>query len=105
MTYKEIEKNERKRDDILKMPDEPAGSRQVKLQYLAKAVGASVSHKPWGDCCAGEPELIDNINDALRTSTMIVMSKTANRNFTIALIATVIAFGSALAAWIAVLSS
>lgn len=35
---------------------------------------------------------------------MIDMCKTANRNFVIALIAITIAFGSALAAWIAVLS-
>jgi hypothetical protein len=103
MTYEEIERKENKRDEILRMSDEPTGSRQIKLQELAGEVGASTISRR-GAFHASEPELIDNINDALRTAAMIDMCKTANRNFIIALIAAVAAALSALAAWIAVLT-
>ena len=53
---------------------------------------------------ANEGELVYAIHQALQTATMIDACKTAARNYKIALIATVIALGSALAAWIAVLS-
>ena len=72
------------------------------LKDLSKKVGASITDRYKGHGEASIPQLVDNINQALQTATMIDMCKTANRNYKIALIATIIALGSAVALWIAV---
>jgi hypothetical protein len=69
------------------------------LRDLAKEVGAQ---QPNSKGVEFRDEIVKNINHALQTLAMIEMCKTASRNFVIALIATLIAFGSAIAAWVAV---
>lgn len=106
MTDKEIEEYKQKLVAIQKNHD--VKERFVALVKLAKKVGASTHGlSMWGDSDregVAEGNLVANIHNALQTATMINMCKAANRNFAIALIATVIAFGGALSAWIAVLS-
>lgn len=91
-----------------------SGNGQFKdLQKLAKELGASTidRYKGYGD--AGQAELTENIHQALQTASMINMSKTAAKNYEIAVTATkaavknywiaaAIAFLSMLAAWAAV---
>jgi len=106
MTNKEIEEYRKRLVEIQKIPDSEQNKRVEALQKLAKEIGGS--SKSWqpigGENIATESTLVDHINDALRTATMINMCKTASRNFIIALIATVIALVSAVAAWVAALS-
>lgn len=101
MTYEEIQQKKQRLIDIQKMSDSNQGKRYRALRDLAIEVGASTistyHQKP-----ANEGELADNIHQALQTATMIDMCKTASRNYVIALIATIIALGSAVALWIAV---
>jgi len=80
--------------------------RMQELSGFAKKVGASRSHwaRMGGDNNATEAQLVDNIQRAMQTTSMVEMCKTANRNFIIALIATVIALVSAAAVWVAVLT-
>jgi hypothetical protein len=66
---------------------------------LAKAVGAQ---QPNANSIDFRNKIVNNINQALQTLAMIEMCKTANRNFVIALIATLIALGSSVATWVAV---
>lgn len=114
MTHKEIEQ---RLVEIVNMPnsgqiitkqgggkiDSGQRERYKELRHLALEVGAShISTAP--QKTANEGELVYAIHQALQTATMIDACKTAARNYKIALIATVIALGSALAAWIAVLS-
>lgn len=88
----------------------PAKGTKHALRELARKVGANTramyinpsTEAPVG-YDAGISDLIDNIHQALQTLTMIDACKTANRNFLIALIAALIALGSAVALWIAVL--
>ena len=83
--------------------------KSEELKELAREVGAS-TYVIWvhptsstiRTTGADTPELIRNIHQALQTASMINMSKTANRNFVIALTATIIALGSAIALWVAV---
>ncbi len=69
------------------------------LRNLAKVVGAQ---QPNASGVEFRDKIVTNINHALQTLAMIEMCEIANRNFAIALIATLIAFGSAVAAWVAV---
>jgi hypothetical protein len=78
-------------------------SKEVQLRNLAKEVGASSEMFQASPANAGEPELVDNIIKSLQTASMILVCKTSTKNYKIALIATVIALGSALALWITVL--
>ena len=120
MTRKEIAAYRQKLCTILNKDE---GQRFEELKQLAKKVGAGYVHTgiapiaittPNGKgsetiihqnpIAISESELVLNINNALQTATMINMCKTANRNFIIALIATVIALVSAAAVWVAVLT-
>lgn len=112
---KEFEKHQESLVEIQKMPGD--NQRRRALQDLAEKVGASkrfISEHRLRD--AAEPELIDSINDALQTETMIDMCRTAAQNYEIAVTATkaavtnnriaaAIAILSMLAAWAAVLVS
>lgn len=114
MTHKEIEAYRKKLSEIIDSPPEPDGNpakgTKKALRELARKVGANTramyinptTEAPVG-YDAGISDLIDNIHQGLQTLTMIDACKTANRNFVIALIATIIAVGSAIALWIAVL--
>jgi len=101
MEYKEIKRYMAELDIILNTIANE-NDRVQKLIPLAKKVGASSRKWPHGSCSASEPELVDNIQRALQTASMIDMCETASRNCAIALIATLIALGSAVAAWVAV---
>jgi hypothetical protein len=104
MTHKENEKYRQRLVEIQK--GEQESKRFEALQALAKEVGASTHGlSMWGDSDrAGvvEGNLVANIHHALQTAAMIDMCKTASRNFIIALVATIIALGSAVALWITV---
>ena len=69
------------------------------LRDLAKAVGAQ---QPNASGVEFRDMIVNNINHALQTLAMLEMCKTASRNFVIALIATLIALGSSVAAWVAI---
>jgi len=111
MTNKEIENHKQKLTEILANDDR--NQRQNDLIELAKTIGASVTRmraetSPEG-LSTGPPrnmitetEIVHNIQVALQTATMINMGKIASRNFWIALIATMAAAISAIAAWAAV---
>lgn len=101
MTSKEIEQYRQEIRNILEM-DVQKAHKESKLKDLSSKVGAStVSHR--GNYNAEEPELVDNLNDALRTEAMILACKTAGRNSIIAIIAAIVSVASMLAAWAAVL--
>ena len=72
------------------------------LHTLRKEIGASQQkqHMRGEDCTVSE--LIDNCHYAIQTASMIEMCEIANKNYIIALIATLIALGSAVAAWVAI---
>jgi hypothetical protein len=102
MTNKEIENKRNKLIQIVNMPSGTEGPRLNKLRELALEVGAS--HKSVrGIETAKEAELVVGIQDALQTASMINACKIASRNFWIALIATMAAVISAIAAWAAVI--
>ena len=69
------------------------------LRDLAKAVGAQ---QPNASGVEFRDMIVTNINHALQSLAMIEMCEIANRNFIIALIATLIALGSVVAAWVAI---
>ncbi len=100
MSHKKKEKTRKKLIEIVNM----SGLQEQKkaLHTLRKEIGASKQKQHMGgeDCTVSE--LIDNCHYALQTASMIEMCKTANRNFVIALIATMIALGSSVAAWVAI---
>jgi hypothetical protein len=113
MTRGEIEKKKKELDDILKRAD--ADARLEKLKALAKEVGASVTRMenvPIGEgggkyfCeqrnVITEAEIVHNIQESLQTHVMIDMSKTASRNFWIAVGAMLIALFAMLATWVGV---
>ena len=104
MTRKEIEEYRQRLVEIQK--GEEQSKRFEALQALAGEVGASTQGlSMWGDsdrAGVSEGNLVANIHNALQTATMIDMCKTASRNFIIALVATIIALGSAVALWISV---
>jgi len=115
MTRKEIEGKKKGLADILR--EENTEVRLKKLQELAREVGASVTRiekvetqkdihgyihsKPSNEIT--EMEIVHNIQVALQTETMIDMCKTASRNFIIAMVASITAFLSMIAAWVAAL--
>jgi hypothetical protein len=102
MTNKEIENKRNKLIQIVNMPSGTEGPRCKELRKLALEVGAS--HKSVsGIKTAKEAELVVGIHDALQTALMINACKTASRNFWIALIATMAAAISAIAAWAAII--
>lgn len=116
MTRKEIEKYRQKLAEIINRPKQedgnPAKGSKEDLQKLAQQVGASTraiyTHPTKGRIIAydaGISDLIDNIHQALQTATMVNMCETSNKNYEIASRATKIAFGSAIAAWAAVLGN
>ena len=85
---------------LLKILQESDVAKQNQpLRNLAKAVGAQ---QPNASGVEFRDKIVTNINHALQTLAMIEMCKTANRNFVIALIATLIALVSAVAVWVAV---
>lgn len=101
MPEKEFEQYRKELMDLVAMGEHQA-HKEAKLKDLARKVGAStLSHG--GPYNAGEPELIDNINDALRTEAMILACKTASRHFKISIMAAIASLVSALAAWTAIL--
>ena len=118
MTRKEIAVYRQKLCTILNKDD---GQRFEELKELAKKVGAGYVHTTIAPTAVTTPngkgyetiihqnpnsisesELVLNINNALQTETMIDVCKTAARNFWVAIIATIIALISALAAWWAI---
>ena len=104
MTRKEIEEYRQRLVEIQKVEEQR--KRFEALKALAKEVGASTQGlSMWSDSDrdgVSEGNLVANIHNALQTATMIDMCKTASRNFIIALVATIIALGSAVALWITV---
>lgn len=112
MTLKEIEKNKEELTNILKEQD--AEKRLEKLQGLAKRVGASITkmvnvqtkqdgarlqYKLSNEIT--ESEIVHNIQEALRTETMIEMCKISARNLRISSLAMLIALLAMIAAWVA----
>ena len=85
MTGKEFEQYRREIRDILNLR-ESSSERGAKLSTLAVKVGASTLSRQHGGGHALEPELVDNINDALRTEAMILACKTATRQSKISFI-------------------
>ena len=102
MTHKEIEGYRKEKTEILKTK-EP--EKRQRLLDLARKVGASTTNwaRIGGENDATESQLVDNIERALQTATMIDMCKTSAKNYKIAITASIIALLSALAAWAAVL--
>ncbi len=115
MTRKEIEQKKKEKVEILKLEDRRA--RLEKLKKLAKEVGASTTRTVATTHQSGmvtgtgfsneitETEIVQNIEVALQTATMIDMCNTASRNFWIAVVAAIAAVVSALVACIAVLTT
>jgi len=117
MNRTEIEKKRKELTETLK--EEDASARLDKLQRLAKQVGASVMRMERGRLITDssgritseemsqnaitETEIVQNIQAALQTETMIDMCKTAGRNFWIAVAAATIALFAMVAAWAATL--
>lgn len=101
MTHKEIEDWPQELAEILKK-QEPEKRR--KLLAFAKQVGASQSNwaRIGGESDATESQLVDNIQRAIQTVSIVNMCRTAGNNYRIALIATIIAVLSMLATWAAV---
>jgi hypothetical protein len=122
---KEIAVYRQRLREILNIEDE--AKRLGELKRLAKEVGAGYEHTEIAAVTTtpvttktktgvattlntsayqktiSESELVLNINNALQTETMIVMCKTASRNFWIALVSVIIALLAMVAAWAAVL--
>ena len=121
MTDEEIEAYRQRLNELTaKCSDEkPEPKIKENLKKLARKVGASTfvmwvqpSSSSIRSTPAETPELIRNINQALLTASMINMSKTAARNYEIALTATEttstatkIAARSMRAAWVAALAA
>ena len=115
MTREKISEYRQELRTILNNKDD--GQRFEELKQLAKKVGAGyVNTKIVGAFALpdgqgttipqnsiSEAELVLNINNALQTETMIDVCKTATRNFWVAIIATIIALISALAACSAII--
>lgn len=112
MTNEEIEEKRKGLVEILNISD-PQRDKVEEARNLALEIGASIYTVYSGrDSNIAFSELVANIHHALQTATMINMSKSsanmcevACRNYKIASKATKIAFGSAIAAWVAVLGN
>ncbi|MBW8002827.1 MAG: hypothetical protein FVQ80_12530 [Planctomycetes bacterium] len=84
----------------------PVSKHRTKLlRELAVEIGAADTSEFGADAASENRIFINNIQLALQTATMIDMCRTASRNFWIAIVAAIIAGLSAVAAWVAVLSS
>jgi hypothetical protein len=94
---KEVEEERSELQKILKID----GERLNDLRKLALKVGASTVklHPGYGN--ASEPELIQNIHQALQTKSMIAAVKTSNKHVIVSIILALIALGSTIAAFIA----
>lgn len=101
MTGKEFKQCRQEIRDILNLR-KTSSEREAKLKALAPKVGASTLSR-YHAGGALEPELVDNINDALRTESMIRTCKTASKHFLITIIAAIASVISMLAAWTAIL--
>lgn len=103
MRPKEIE---RKRERLVKIisNSDSEHSKYAALKELGKEVGviAPLSLSVNNEDETSSVEIADKIQTALQTAAMIDICRTANRNFVIALIASTIALGSAVALWVAV---
>ena len=82
--------------EILQISD--VSKQNQPLRNLAKAVGAQ---QPNASGVEFRDMIVNNINHALQTLAMIEACKTANKNVFVAIIATLIALVSAIAAWVA----
>ncbi|MBN2182303.1 MAG: hypothetical protein JW715_10345 [Sedimentisphaerales bacterium] len=116
MKLNEIKKKREELASILR--EENAESKLEKLQKLAKEVGASVTRiekveklrdttgvvKYESSNEITESEIVHNIQESLQTETMIEMCRISNRNFWVALSATVIALLAMIAAWTAAIA-
>jgi hypothetical protein len=119
-TNNESHRNREKKKELTEtLREEDASARLEKLQRLAKQVGASVMRMERGRLITDssgritseemsrnaitETEIVQNIQGALQTETMIDMCKTAGRNFWIAVAAATIALFAMVAAWAATL--
>ncbi len=118
MTHKKIEQYRAKLNKLTEstigQSIEEAGRQEdqmrPKLEELAREVGASIltgivdknGKYVWRR--GNSSDLIRNIHQALQTASTICMARTANRNFLIAIVASVAAAASALAAWAAVVA-
>jgi len=102
MTNKKIEEYNQRLVEVNKMENFEERKRQLK--ELARQVGAGQAKYFVKGNEDSLSELTDNIHYALQTASMIDMCRTAAKNYEIASRATKIAFGSALAAWAAVLA-
>jgi len=76
-------------------------SKDVRLKNLAKKIGASTLMYQAAPANADETELVRNILSSLQTASMVDVSRTANKNYKIAIYAAIAAGLSALAALIA----
>ena len=89
-------------------------AKKVAAGYVNTQIAAVTSDPPHGSLGSvkhihqnpiSESELVQNINNALQTETMIDVCKTAARNYWITVAAAVAAALSALAAWLAIVNS
>jgi len=99
---KEVEKERLELQNILKRKRDD--QQLTDLENLALEVGASTLklYPGYGD--ASEPEIIQNIHQALQTKSMIAAVKTSYNHVIVSIILALIAFGSMIAAFIAACS-
>ena len=108
------------RQCVIKIQQEEDHDKRIgDLAALARKIGAGTQHTTSGGVThsqegnasvsiihqipISEQDLIQNINDSLRTEATVNMCKVASRNFWIAIFAAGIAFLSAAGAWVAAL--
>ena len=113
MNRRQIEEAEQELERILSkeaLPDgNPPPTQKNQLRRLARRVGASIrSTSERNGRIGGRPalisEIIGNIHTALQTHSMIDACRISGRNFWIAVIASIVAFLSMVAAWVAAFS-
>jgi len=78
-------------------------SKDVRLKELAKRIDASTLMYQAAPANADETEPVKNILTSLQAAAMVDTARAANKNYKIAVGATIFAGLSALAAWIAIL--
>lgn len=100
MSPKEIRQFRCQLVEILKQ--ENRESRSGPLQELAQKVGASVCRMEDAQNRISELEVVNGIQHALQTASMINMAEAAARCYWFAFVASLIALLSAAAAWVAV---
>lgn len=103
MTLEEIKQKHKILLDVMSGPDIVNGKgKDVRLQELAKSIGASSLMYQHAPANADETELVKNVLASLQAAAMVDTATTANKNYKIAVGAAVFAGLSALAAWVAV---